>query len=139
MTSWVRLCIISLNLILWNDIRLIKIMKKRMLSSETLFLKIFNRKVFYVYCKFYYTAADTKRKKPKQRLNNCRILVEPFAIAAKIRPFYYFKNLDKRSKELYDTFNICKMNESRRAWQTRLLSQLGPATQLYRIMPLFAV
>ena len=57
-------------------------------------------------------------------------------IAAKIRPFYYFKQLDKLIRQFCKTCDICKRNKSRRCREIGPLSQLGPATEPFEIMSL---
>lgn len=57
-------------------------------------------------------------------------------IAAKIRPFYYFKQMDRLIREFYDKCDNCKRNKSRRCQEIGKMSQFGPATEPYEIMSL---
>ena len=57
-------------------------------------------------------------------------------IAAKLRPFYYCREMDKLIKKFCNECDICKKNKSRRCREIGALSQLGPATEPYEIMSL---
>lgn len=57
-------------------------------------------------------------------------------MAAKIRPFYYFKQMDALIQEFCDRCDTCKKNKSRKSRDIGRLSQLGPAEEPYEIMSL---
>lgn len=57
-------------------------------------------------------------------------------MAAKIRPIYYFKKMDKILTDFYKQCDICQRNKSRRTREIGYLSQLGPAREPYEIMSL---
>lgn len=57
-------------------------------------------------------------------------------MASKIRPFYYFKQMDKLITKFYNQCDTCKRNKSRRIREIGYLSQLGPAKEPYEIMSL---
>ena len=52
----------------------------------------------------------------------------------KIRPHYYFKNMDTMVEKFCKECNDCIENKSRRGRVLGLSSQLGPATRPYQIM-----
>lgn len=57
-------------------------------------------------------------------------------IALKIRPFYYFKNMDQIIKNYCRICDTCLRNKSRREQKYGVLSQLGPATKPFQIVSL---
>ena len=57
-------------------------------------------------------------------------------LAAKLRPFYYFKRMDELIKKNCETCDICKRNKSRRIREIGPMSHLGPAKEPYEIMSL---
>lgn len=57
-------------------------------------------------------------------------------IAAKLRPFYYFKHMDQLISDFCRKCDTCKRNKSRRIREIGLMSHLGPAKEPYEIMSL---
>ena len=53
---------------------------------------------------------------------------------AKIRKYYYFKNLDKLIVEFCKGCSICRQNKSRRGRLIGEMSRIGPATAPYEVM-----
>lgn len=62
--------------------------------------------------------------------------IGPGHMAAKIRPFYYFRRMDALIRDFCKKCDICKRNKTRRCREMGLLSQLGPATKPFEIMSL---
>lgn len=57
----------------------------------------------------------------------------------KIRPFYYFKNLDKLINKYCKNCSICRENKSRRSRIIGSMSKLGPAKHPFEIMSIDSV
>ena len=57
----------------------------------------------------------------------------------KIRPFYYFKNLEKLINEFCRSCSVCIENKTRRATPIGLMSKLGPPVEPYEIMSIDTV
>lgn len=52
----------------------------------------------------------------------------------KIRPSYYFRNMDKLIEDFYSRCRVCMKNKTRTSRPIGNLSKLGPASQPYEIM-----
>ena len=60
-------------------------------------------------------------------------------MAGKLRPFYYFKNMDRKIDEFCKKCNTCIKNKTRSRRPMGKLSKLGPATQPFEIMSIDTV
>lgn len=60
-------------------------------------------------------------------------------LAETIRPFYYFKSMDKIIKEFCKTCTVCVQNKTRTGRAIGLMSKLGPAESPFQVMSIDTV
>ena len=86
--------------------------------------------IWFISCPNTISRSDMLVEKTTWRL----ILSRGIHLAEKIRPFYYFKNMDSILYDFCKRCVICIKNKTRSGGKIGLLSQLGPASRPFEIM-----